>query len=371
MRSHQLSLAASISITKHATRGAVIVRAIGLMYQEIQTDRVSFPAGSVTWQKWLVVAAMICVLALSERTLAQDDNDASGAAGAFGAETLVNPVSNRWKLGVQIRGGAAPVKNCLITIPVPTNWPEQHVQLEQENVPPEVRRVKFRELNSHVEQLVIQLPQVNAGQLIEVSMIYRVQTGQILPPENTDEFRIPKRVDREFREYLSDSPKINFRNSKLQKQVKEIINGVEGDWNKVRAIFDWVRENVEYSSGRPRDILEAFREKHGCEEDLNGLFVGMCRIAKVPARMVWVEGNVYSEFMLVDAEDKPHWFPAQVAGRAEFGSMMEPRIILQKGDDIKVPEKKERQSYVAEFVACKGAARPQVRFIRQRLPDAE
>ena len=38
-------------------------------------------------------------------------------------------------------------------------------------------------------------------------------------------------------------------------------------------------------------------------------------------------------------------------------------MILQKGDNIEVPELKEPQRFVAEFV--KGKGRPQVSFVRQ------
>ena len=59
------------------------------------------------------------------------------------------------------------------------------------------------------------------------------------------------------------------------------------------------------------------------------------------------------------------------AGTREFGSMPDTRAILQKGDNFRVPEKKEPQRYVAEFLSVKsikGTGKPEVRFIREVLP---
>jgi hypothetical protein len=46
-----------------------------------------------------------------------------------------------------------------------------------------------------------------------------------------------------------------------------------------------------------------------------------------------------------------------------FGTVSNDGMILQKGDSIEVPEKKEPQRFIAEFV--KGKGRPQVSFMRQ------
>ena len=48
--------------------------------------------------------------------------------------------------------------------------------------------------------------------------------------------------------------------------------------------------------------------------------------------------------------------------------MFDKRLILQKGDKFKVPEKKADQRYVAEFLSAKsvrGSGGPQVTFVRE------
>ena len=78
----------------------------------------------------------------------------------------------------------------------------------------------------------------------------------------------------------------------------------------------------------------------------------------------------YPEFYLEDAEGKGNWYPCQAAGDRAFGTMPDLRLILQKGDSFKVPEKKKRQRYVSEYLTGSKKAnsgRPQVKFIRQEF----
>jgi hypothetical protein len=83
-----------------------------------------------------------------------------------------------------------------------------------------------------------------------------------------------------------------------------------------------------------------------------------------------VHGHCYPEFYLEDKEGTGHWIPCQAAGTRDFGSMPDTRPILQKGDNYRVPEKKEPQRYVAEFLTGKarGGGKPTARFVRELLP---
>ena len=97
----------------------------------------------------------------------------------FGANVplMMEPVKQNWRVGVQIKAGRSSAKDFLVTLPIPTNWPEQQVTLLEEKIPVEIRSVKHRTLNSGVEQLVIEIPRIQANQLIELTMLYQVTTG--------------------------------------------------------------------------------------------------------------------------------------------------------------------------------------------------
>ncbi len=162
---------------------------------------------------------------------------------------------------------------------------------------------------------------------------------------------------------MTQSPKIETTNPKIRALAKEITADVEGAWDKVEAIYDWVRDHVKYVNGPLRGALAALNDGKGDCEELTSLFIALCRDIGVPARTVWVPGHCYPEFYLEDAEGKGHWFPCQAAGARSFGGIAEQRPILQKGDNFTVPERREKQRYVSEFLKGDGG-QPRVQWVR-------
>ena len=282
--------------------------------------------------------------------------------------TFAHPVDVKWKVGVRIIGGSSTARNVLLTLPVPNNWPEQRVSMADEDIPPGVSNVKFRDLESGVKQLVITMASLRPREDITLTTTFLVSTSQIIAPPDTSIFERPRSSHREGKLYTGISPDINYRDSRLRKQVKEIVADKQTVWDEVEAMFDWIRENITQQDSEPTNVASVFKNRAGCSEDIVGLFVGMCRANKIPARIVWVEGTYHAEFMLVDSQSNAHWFPCSVIGIREFGSLADPRLILQKGDSIRVPEKESRQKYVREFLSCSGKSRPAVAFIRELLP---
>jgi hypothetical protein len=132
-----------------------------------------------------------------------------------------------------------------------------------------------------------------------------------------------------------------------------------------------VRANVKYEFAEQiKPAVEALNDGQGDCEELSSLVIALSRADKIPARSVWVPGHCYPEFYLVDPDGKGHWFPCQAAGEArQFGSMIEDRPILQKGDNFKVPEERGPQRYVKQFLSAKNAAaNPEVKFVMERVP---
>jgi len=99
---------------------------------------------------------------------------------------------------------------------------------------------------------------------------------------------------------------------------------------------------------------------------------------------VFVPDSCYAEFYLHDADGQGHWFPCQVAGPREFGGMSDHRPILQKGDNIRVPDEQkdpQRLPKLTQFCSMgrrkrefhesdytEKPAGPQVEFVRKLLP---
>ena len=144
-----------------------------------------------------------------------------------------------------------------------------------------------------------------------------------------------------------------------------------GDWERVEKLYDYVIEKVKYEEGaQDKPALKALQDEKGDCHGISALFVAMCRTADVPARMVWVDGHQYAEFYLENAEGKGHWYPVQSAGTRAFGEMPTPKVILQKGDNFRVPERRrERLRYASDYTLLLAEPRfkPKVTYVREQL----
>jgi hypothetical protein len=276
----------------------------------------------------------------------------------------------RWRVGIVIGSAGAKCQGIYGTAPVPTDWPEQKVRKVEEEITPQVGEVKYRTLENGVKQMLIRIPTIEAGETAKALVTFEVQKKAILPPENPDQFVEPKDPPRDVRPYLGTSPMIEIRNPKIRSLAKEVVEGKDSAWKKVEAIYDWVREHIEYRNGDLKGALAALRDGYGDCEELTSLFIAFCRVNRIPARTVWIPNHCYPEFYLEDKAGQGHWIPCQVAGTRDFGGMPDFRPILQKGDSFRVPEVKEPQRYAAEYlkVSTLRTAKPDYKFVRELLP---
>ncbi|MCY2993409.1 MAG: transglutaminase-like domain-containing protein [Planctomycetota bacterium] len=283
---------------------------------------------------------------------------------------LDKQLTQRWQVGAVIRAIGGPCKGLTGTISVPAAWPEQEVKIVDEQISPLVRGVSYREQDG-LRQMVFNIPQIPSGQTATALVTFEVTKSSILAPENPERFVVPQNLPQKVRPYLGPSPMIDCRHNSIRDKAKQLVADKETAWAQVEAIYDWVRENVKYQDGKTKGALEALREGKGDKHDLTSLFIALCRAHKVPARTVWIPDHVYAEFYLEDPDGKGAWFPCQVAGTRDFGCLSDLRPVLQKGENFKIPEKKESQRFVAEFLTGQGgknAGQPQVEFVRKLLP---
>ena len=295
---------------------------------------------------------------VAQNTTTDQDAPVSDRGVTYGAEKV-----SKWRVGIIVKA-SGPCRGIAGTIPIPIQWPEQKLRVVAQDVSPSAR-VSYRDLGS-VKQLIVKIPSLGAGKVAKALFTFEITRKEIVAPEDTSIYQIPKRVPRDIRRYLGTSPYIESRNSKIRALAKSIAKEHESAWDHAEAIYEFVRENVEYKEGEIKSAVQALKEGSGDCEELTSLFIAMCRATKIPARMVWVPDHCYPEFYLEDDEGQGHWFPCQAAGTRAFGSMPEMRPILQKGDNFKVPEKPKPQRYVAEFLkAAKAKGSPKVSFIRE------
>ncbi len=284
-----------------------------------------------------------------------------------------NSVDTSWKVGAKVRTGSGRATNVFLTFPVPASWPEQTVTIAAQDIPAGIGNVTSRKLASGVEQVLVQFPVLPANDIVEISYTLDVVNRAIVAPKETRGFVLPKHSKKEVKPFLAVSKNVDHNNSKLRKQAKEIIADHETAWEQVEAIYDWVRQNIQIQDTQYHSARHTLKNLSGSNEDKTFLFVALCRSVKIPSRIVFAKaGASYAEFMLAGPESEPlHWFPCDVSGIREFGGLSEPRMILQKGDGIKVPEKKHPQKYVAEFMSCSGNVKPRVGFFRAEIFENE
>jgi hypothetical protein len=273
---------------------------------------------------------------------------------------------------VTIRAVGGPCSNLVATLPLPVDWPEQQVQTIAEDITP-TARVTYQTVEYGVKQMTVTIAQLAAGDEARAVVTLQVRRSEFLPPDDTDHFRLadPKKLDRAMRAYLGVSPKIETRNPKIVATAKKIAppGKYAKAWEKVEAIYDWVREHVKYEQGPLRGAVFALNEGRGDCEELTSLFIALCRVHDIPARTVHVPEHCYPEFYLLDEQGKGHWFPCQIAGGRAFGGLPETRPVLEKGDNFRDPrDPKIKHRYLPETVVGSGAGgKPEVKFIRELL----
>jgi len=282
----------------------------------------------------------------------------------LGAET---ERTQRWMVGIRVVAARGPCAGIYGTFPVPVDWPEQDVKVVDEKVSDTVRSTQIRNLPDGVRQMVIVAPQLNYGEQAEAVFTFEITRRTQPVPEDTTIFKVPRSTSREIRKCLASSPMIDVRSTKVRMKAKELTADRETAWGKVEAIHDWIKENVEHTNDPLRGALETLGTQKGNHEDLANLFIALCRAAKVPARTVWVPNYCYAEFYLEGEAGEGIWVPCELKEETVFGTVSRPYMILQKGDNIQVPEKKERQRFVPELLKVKKGSQPKVEFVRQNL----
>ena len=288
---------------------------------------------------------------------------------------LADPRTYRLRVLIRISAPEATVNNIVATCPIPMEWPEQKVRLLSEQVS-SAARVSETVLPGQAAMLKFQVARIAKGETASIERMYeitRYRTKFTLPG---DELVIPKTAPPELREQLIGIPPgVEIQNQKMIELANTLTTASRdaGPWETAKSFWSWTRDNVKFENGDFRGAMHALDQHCGDCEEMSALFVGLCRLSKIPARTVWVHSHDYPEFYLVDKQGKGHWIPAQVLGPAWFGEMAEYRPIFQKGDRFYDPLKKEYVRYVPQTVRGGGDAKvlPQVEFQHEIIADSD
>jgi len=284
------------------------------------------------------------------------------------AVVMTNPQTERWQMGVSVRAQGA-MAGVMATLPVPKAWPEQDVKIVSKDQSRGVQSIRFRELDDGVRQMQVVIPRLTAGSDATAMVVMEIVKRDIAGPLETQSLRLPQRRTRDLLRYLKPSPYIDSEDPLIVRSAEQATAGAAAGWNQAEAIYDWIREKIEYRFDRNiKSARQALDDGYGDCEEMTSLFIAMCRSQGIPARAVWVPGHCYPEFYLEDAQGEGGWYPCQAAGTRSFGAMADGRPILQKGDNFRVPGHRQPLRYVRETLTARHAtAPPEVEFMRQPL----
>ncbi len=258
--------------------------------------------------------------------------------------------TQKWRVGMVI-SAAGPCAGVVGTMAVPTDWPEQKVRILKEDLSRGVK-VKYQMVEEAVKQMTVTVPRIDAGGEAKAVITFEVKMGWPRPGD-TSALVVPdpKKLDRQLKPFLQPSPLIECDDPQIKAVAEKVGVDAKDAWSRVEAIYDWVRQKVQYDKDSPlKGARAALRDGNGDCDELTALFIAVCRAGNIPARTVRVPGHVWAEFYLEDDKGQGRWFPCEVAGARSFGDIRTPKPIVQKGDAIKGRNPQTKRPEVFRFL---------------------
>jgi hypothetical protein len=271
-------------------------------------------------------------------------------------------------IGMRIKAsGASQILRATTVVPV--NMPEQRI--DNVRIQTQGCAANVRQLAPQAGQLVLAAPAVLAGQVIAAVAHFRVTLYKEYHAYQKEQFPDQQEFPRDFRKvYMYDSPGIQTRQKAIRDMAVEVSGQLGHPWDKAKAFHAWVWRNIKPKAQAYTSVIEALRERVGDCEERAALFVAFCRASGIPARLVWVPNHNWAEFYLKDHEGQGHWIPAHTSAYSWFGWTGAHELVLQKGDSIRVPEKRKTQRLLADWMQWQGA-RPTARYTAELKPVAD
>lgn len=287
--------------------------------------------------------------------------------GAKLGETSVQ----RWQFGFILAAPAGPCRKITASQSVPMDWPEQTVAIVDQKVSSGVD-VNYHVIEGAAKQMVVTVANLAAGETAEALVTFACRRGYLLQPDHEEQFTLPSRsaLPAVVRRYLSPSPYVESSHRTIRALAGEIDKRGGAAWQRAEAIYDWVRENIQFVDNQgqePVDTLATLQRKHGDCDEMSCLFIALCRASGIPARLVQVPGHVYAEFYLNDPEGEGRWIPCQLSGTRAFGHMPEHRPVLQKGDNLSSPYAGPKKYLILPQRVTAASGAPTVQIVVRRL----
>ena len=104
---------------------------------------------------------------------------------------------------------------------MPTDWPEQKVEVVERDVSDNVASVSFRDIPPGARQMVINIPRLARDETARALLTFEITRSAIAAPPDSTAFVLP-RPSRELAPFLAESPQIESRHPTIKKLADEL-----------------------------------------------------------------------------------------------------------------------------------------------------
>ena len=167
-----------------------------------------------------------------------------------------------------ITASGGPCKQLVGYIPVPMEWPEQRVKVLEEDISPGVT-IDYQPVSGTARVMTFKIASIDGGKEAKAVVTFAVRRQVAEKPEKTDGYKFIEagKIGRDMRPYVVPSPKIESRDGKIRALAKEVGAEKKKAWDRVEAIYQWVRENIKIQEGPLKGAAAALRSGSGDSED--------------------------------------------------------------------------------------------------------
>jgi len=269
------------------------------------------------------------------------------------------------KVGIKLEGTGA-ASQIKATTPVPIPLPEQ--KIDDINVKSQGCQAAVRRVGPNAAQLVLAAGSISRGQVVAAVAEMKMTLHKQYHAYQRDQFPAqqepPKSV---LRAYGYDTAGIQTKHRDVRELQKKVGGKLSNPWDQAKAYYQWVWENIRARVRSYTSVLRAIRDRVGDCEERAAVFVALCRASGIPARLVWVPNHNWAEFYLQDEAGRGHWIPAHTAAYSWFGWTGAHELVIQKGDNVFVPEKRQPVRLLPDWLRQAGA-RPDALFPAEVIP---
>lgn len=279
----------------------------------------------------------------------------------------LEPREYEYTSGITLRGLGQATQIQATTV-APVAFPEQ--QILDFKIEAEGCSARVVPLTDGVAQLQLEAPQIVAGQTVSAVARYRLKLFKAYQGYSKGQFPIEQTPERVFdKQFLRDSPGIDVRITLVKRLAAEIVSESMHPWDKAVAFYQWVWDHIQGVPGKYTSVKQAIEDRKGDCEERATVFIALCRAVGIPARLVWIPSHNWAEIGLHDGDGTPHWIPVHTAAYSWFGWTGVHEVVLQKGDRVRLEQRKRTVRLVDDWCRQMGT-KPEMHFTSTVTPLA-